>query len=139
MRQILVKETVWTDQIGRRVASKDRPKKGKKATSFFYFQLEVKKRFKVLWRLPGRTATKILFMYSFSGNCAASDPFSTFMCLWAIYIVPGSVTYFLQQNRQTNRGNIYIAHRHMNVEIGTETPIFLFWEYLFRNLCILCW
>jgi hypothetical protein len=30
----------------------------------------------------------------------------------------------------------------MNVEIGTETPIFLFWEYLFRNIGILslkCW
>jgi hypothetical protein len=26
---------------------------------------------------------------------------------------------FLQQNRQTDPGNIYIAHRHMNVEIGT--------------------
>jgi hypothetical protein len=26
-------------------------------------------------------------------------PISTFMCLWAIYIFPGSVTYFLQQNR----------------------------------------
>jgi hypothetical protein len=25
----------------------------------------------------------------------------------------------------------------MNVETGTETPIFLFWEYLFRNLGIL--
>jgi hypothetical protein len=25
----------------------------------------------------------------------------------------------------------------MNVEIGTETPIFLFWEYLFRNYGIL--
>ncbi len=25
----------------------------------------------------------------------------------------------------------------MNVEIGTETPIFLFWEYLFRNFGIL--
>jgi hypothetical protein len=25
----------------------------------------------------------------------------------------------------------------MNVEIGTETPIFLFWEYLFQNFGIL--
>ena len=25
----------------------------------------------------------------------------------------------------------------MNVEIGTETPIFLFWEYLFRKFGIL--
>ncbi len=25
----------------------------------------------------------------------------------------------------------------MNVDIGTETPIFLFWEYLFRNFGVL--
>jgi hypothetical protein len=25
----------------------------------------------------------------------------------------------------------------MNVEIGTKTPLFLFWEYLFRNFGIL--
>jgi hypothetical protein len=80
-------------------------------------------------------------MYSFSGKSAASAAISTFMCLWAIYIVPGSVyntsTYFLQQNRRTDGGNIWITHRRLNLEIGTETLIFLFWEYLFRNFCIL--
>ncbi len=33
-------------------------------------------------------------MYSFSGNCETSIPISTLMCLWAIYIFPGSVHIF---------------------------------------------
>ncbi len=43
------------------------------------------------------TATKISFMYSFSGNCAASVPKSKFMCLWPMIY----------------GGNIQIAHRFM--------------------------
>ncbi len=49
---------------------------------------------KRIWFHPTHTATEIPFMYSFSGNCTASVPISTFMCLWAIYIVTGSVHIF---------------------------------------------
>ncbi len=75
-------------------------------------------------------------MYSFSGNSAASAPISTFMCLLTIYIVPGSVYIFPPAEFRPIVG-IYKSCRHMNVEIGTETPIFLFWYYLFQNFGLL--
>ncbi len=68
-----------------------------------------------------RTATKIPFMYSFSGNSAATVSIPTFMCLWAIYIFPGSVHIF---------GCSKIGRLILEIKEAAE---FHFWEYINGN------
>jgi hypothetical protein len=65
------------------------------------------------------TATEIPFMYSF---LRIAWPQSQFLhsCVCERFISSQDrSTYFLQQNRQTDLGNVKIAHKHMNVVIGT--------------------
>ncbi len=83
------------------------------------------------WAWFSYTATAIPFLYSFSGNSAASALISTFMCLWAIYIFTGSVYIFPLAEQADPSWEYIIRPQTQNVEIGTEAPIFLFWEYVF--------
>ncbi len=45
-----------------------------------------------------------------------------------LYIPRIGLPIWLQQNRQTNPGNVKISHIHINVEIRRQNIIILFWE-----------
>ncbi len=51
-----------------------------------------------------------------------------------LYIPSISPPILLQPNRQTDCGNIKIAHRYMNIEIGTDDMQLPLWECISRML-----
>ncbi len=75
---------------------------------------------------PQYTETAIPFIYSFSGISAASAPISTFMCLCAIYIFPGSV-YIFPPAEQAYPSWEYIirtqTHECGNWDWGPDIPL----------------
>jgi hypothetical protein len=67
-----------------------------------------------------------IYLFPEKELCGLSPNFHIHVSVSNLYIPRISPHIFLQQNRQIDGGNIKVAHRHMNVEIWTETVQFLF-------------
>ncbi len=82
------------------------------------------------------TATAIPFIYYLSGNSVASAPISTFMCLWAIYIFPGSVHIFLPAEKADPSWEYIIrsqTHECGNWDWGPDIPFRGIFVSIFRH------
>ncbi len=88
---------------------------------------------------------KVHLSYSFFGNCVTSVPISTFMCLWAIYLVLGSVHIYCCSKIDgpilkiyKSLTDIWVLYRNWEAEHYNSvleirrlhTAQFHFWEYI---------
>ncbi len=84
-----------------------------------------------------RHNTKIRNTYSQERNCGYSHNSYIYVCVSDLYTIPLiGLPILLQENKWAERGNISIAHRHMNVEIGIEAAAIPFLGiHKFKFLC----
>jgi hypothetical protein len=84
----------------------------------------------------------VYIQYSFSGNCAASAPISTFMCLWAIYIFPWSVHIFPPAETAAPSWEYIIrsqTHECKNWDWGPDIPFLGIFASNFRHFFFAVW
>ncbi len=88
------------------------------------------------------TARKILFIYSFSGELhSLSHNFHIHVSVSDLYIPRIGPHISLEQNRQTNPGNIWISLRYMSLGTGRQNIIILgtrhlYWILTGRSLAV---
>ncbi len=70
----------------------------------------------------------LIYVFLFWELCGLSPNFCLHVSVSDLYILRIGPHIFLQQNRQTDPGNIWISYRYMSVRTGRQNIIILFWK-----------
>ncbi len=74
----------------------------------------------------------LIYVFTETKLCGLPLPYTYFLVFLSdLYIPTIGPSILLQPNRRTDRGNIKIALRHLNVGIWNAAAQFHIWEYLF--------
>jgi hypothetical protein len=83
---------------------------------------------KVLYSPTTHCNENPIYVFPEKELCGLSPNFHIYVSVSNLYIARIGPHFWLQQNRQTDLGNIKIAHRYMSVGIGGQNIIILLWK-----------